>query len=181
MNTDSIRLRLPVNSVNSAVNNAVNNAVNTAVNEVSNQTARAMLRLVPNIDSQSSLDKKGFSIFIGSVFGAGLLALLMINTAANQDAFILADLKDQLSIATEQREATLKELQRVAAPDNLAKSAQKIGMIPGTTPKFLYLPEANVDANPDSNGNLPALNINPAADSSKSSTEIPNTNKSGIR
>lgn len=173
MNTDSIRLRLPVNSVNSAVNNAVN----TAVNEVSNQTARAMLRLVPNIDSQRSLDKKGFSIFIGSVFGAGLLALLMINTAANQDAFILADLKDQLSIATEQREATLKELQRVAAPDNLAKSAQKIGMIPGTTPKFLFLPEANVDAN----GNLPASNINPAADSFKSSTEIPNTNKSEIR
>ncbi len=113
---------------------------------VSNRTANAVLKLVPEIDSDKSLDKKGFGIFIGSMFGVGLLALLMINTAANQDAFILADLKDQLSVATEQREATLKELQRIAAPDNLAESAKKIGMVPGSTPKFIYLPGSQPSA-----------------------------------
>ena len=59
---------------------------------VSNRTANAVLKLVPEIDSDKSLDKKGFGIFIGSMFGVGLLALLMINTAANQDAFILAEI-----------------------------------------------------------------------------------------
>lgn len=138
-----------------------------SITEISTQTARAMLKLVPNLDAEQSLDRKGFSIFIGSVFGTGLLALLMINTAANQDAFILADLKDQLSVATEQREATLKELQRVANPDNLAKSAQKIGMIASSTPKFIYLP-----------GTADVTDVNPAA---VSSTESISPIKNGIR
>jgi hypothetical protein len=138
-----------------------------SITEISTQTARAMLKLVPNLDAEQSLDRKGFSIFIGSVFGTGLLALLMINTAANQDAFILADLKDQLSVATEEREATLKELQRVANPDNLSKSAQKIGMIPSSTPKFIYLP-----------GTADVTDVNPAA---VSSTESISPIKNGIR
>ena len=106
---------------------------------VSETTAKAVLRLVPELESGKKAGNKGFVIAISSIFIGGLLSLLIINTALAQDAFKLQQLKQQATVLTDQREAILRQVAEKSSPENLAASAEKLGMIASTNPRFLDL------------------------------------------
>jgi esterase/lipase superfamily enzyme len=119
-------------------------AIERSRKAVSQTTAKAVLRLVPDIESGKQASDKGFVIAISSIFITGLLALLIINTALAQDAFKLQQLKQQATVLEDQREAILRQVAEKASPDNLAVSAAKLGMVASTNPRFLDLSATEV-------------------------------------
>jgi hypothetical protein len=110
---------------------------------VREQANKAVLRLVPDIKQGAVAADRTFGIFLGAIFTAGLLALLVINTALAQDAFILKDLKQQAQVLTDQREAILREVARKSSPDQLSQSAAQLGMVASTNPRFLDMSAGN--------------------------------------
>jgi hypothetical protein len=103
------------------------------------QANKAVLRLVPDIKEGAVAPDRTFDIFLGAIFTIGLLALLVINTALAQDAFVLKDLKQQAQVLTDQREAILREVAQKSSPDQLAQSAANLGMVASTNPRFLEM------------------------------------------
>jgi hypothetical protein len=99
--------------------------------------------LVPDIKQGAVAPDRTFGIFLGAIFTLGLLALLVINTALAQDAFVLKDLKQQAQILTDQREAILREVAQKSSPDQLAQSAAELGMVASTNPRFLDMSAGN--------------------------------------
>ena len=110
---------------------------------VREQANKAVLRLVPDIKEGTVAADRTFGIFLGAIFTAGLLALLVINTALAQDAFVLKDLKQQAQVLTDQREAILREVARKSSPDQLSQSAAKLGMVASNNPRFLDMSAGN--------------------------------------
>jgi len=110
---------------------------------VREQANRAVLRLVPDIKQGAVAADRTFGIFLGAIFAVGLLALLVINTALTQDAFVLKDLKQQAQILTDQREAILREVAQKSSPDRLAQSAADLGMVASINPQFLDMSAGN--------------------------------------
>ena len=119
-------------------------AIERSRKAVSETTAKAVLRLVPELESGKKAGDKGFVIAISSIFIAGLLSLLIINTALAQDAFKLQQLKQQATVLADQREAILRQVAEKASPENLAASAEKLGMVASSNPRFLDLSSAEV-------------------------------------
>ena len=110
---------------------------------VREQANRAVLRLVPDIKQGAVAADRTFGIFLGAIFAVGLLALLVINTALAQDAFVLKDLKQQAQTLTDQREAILREVAQKSSPDRLAQSAADLGMVASINPQFLDMSAGN--------------------------------------
>lgn len=101
------------------------------------KTNKVVLRLVPEIKSGEVAAQRTFAIFIATIFTAGLLTLLVVNTALAKDAFLLKQLKQEAQSLTDQREAILRQVAQKSSPEKLAEQASKLGMIASTNPKFL--------------------------------------------
>jgi cell division protein FtsL len=114
-------------------------AIERSRKAVTTGTTKAVLRLVPELQSGKKANDKSFIIITSSVFIAGLFSLLLINTALAQDAFKLQQLKAQATTLADQREAILKEVSEKSSPAKLAENAIKLGMIVNTNPRFLDL------------------------------------------
>lgn len=114
-------------------------AIERSRKAVTTGTTKAVLRLVPELQSGKKANDKSFIIITSSVFIAGLFSLLLINTALTQDAFKLQQLKAQATTLADQREAILKEVSEKSSPAKLAENAIKLGMIVNTNPRFLDL------------------------------------------
>ena len=104
---------------------------------VKEKTNKAVLKLVPDINSGEVVADRTFGILLTAIFTLGLIFLLAINTALAQDAFKLSELKVQAQILKDEREAILKEVAKKSSPDQLAESASNLGMIAAKTPYFL--------------------------------------------
>ena len=105
---------------------------------ISRSTA-AVLTLVPELKKEEGeeISSRAFIILLGSVLGAGLLSLLLINTLLTQDAFVLQRLKHNVNMTNDQRDAILRNVATASSPENLSVSAQKMGMVPATNPQFI--------------------------------------------
>ena len=101
------------------------------------KTNKVVLRLVPEIKSGEVAAQRTFAIFIATILTAGLLTLLVVNTALAKDAFLLKQLKQEAQSLTDQREAILRQVAQKSSPEKLAEQASKLGMIASTNPKFL--------------------------------------------
>lgn len=77
--------------------------------------------------------------FVALVLGillAGLVALLLLNTASAQDAFRLHRLQTTAANAADARQALSEQANDLTDPAALAKQAQQMGMIPMGAPEF---------------------------------------------
>ena len=101
------------------------------------KTNKVVLRLVSEIKSGEVAAQRTFAIFIATIFTAGLLTLLVVNTALAKDAFLLKQLKQEAQSLTDQREAILRQVAQRSSPEKLAEQASELGMIASTNPKFL--------------------------------------------
>ncbi|MBM3720559.1 MAG: hypothetical protein FJW47_01505 [Actinobacteria bacterium] len=108
---------------------------------VVDRSARAVLRLVPDLKptpGEQASDRLFYGL-IGFILSLGLLGLLGINILLGNDAFRIKELKLEAIAINEEREAALREVARIATPENLAARATTLGMVPSTTPRFLDL------------------------------------------
>jgi hypothetical protein len=112
-------------------------AIRISTKIVKAQTNKAVLRLAPEIKNGEVANDRTFVVFLATIFTAGLLSLLVINTALARDAFVLGELKQQAQLLTDQREAILQEVAAKSSPDKLAQSAGELGMVASSNPRFL--------------------------------------------
>jgi hypothetical protein len=103
------------------------------------KSSQVVLKLVPDISSGKQANRKFFAKFVTVVGVIGLMFLLLINTLLAQDAFELTSLKLEAKLISDEREAIARQIDKISAPDALAKSATDLGMKPSENPTFLSL------------------------------------------
>jgi hypothetical protein len=114
-------------------------AINRSKQKVIERSSEVALRLVPKIDIDKRADQKVFMLFLTGIGVMGLVALLFVNTLLAQDAFKLSKLQLEARLLTDQREAYIRQLDRISSPMSLAAAATKMGMKPSDNPEFLNL------------------------------------------
>lgn len=108
---------------------------------VAQRSNEVLLKLVPPLENGKA-SHRFFAIFISSLATIGFLFLLVINTLLAQDAFELANLKQEAKLIADQREAVDRAIAYQSAPSTLAKKAYELGMKPSQSPQFLNLKQA---------------------------------------
>lgn len=73
------------------------------------------------------------------LIGAGLIALLVLNTAIAADSFVERSLNSQIEQLALQEQHLRQEVNAAQAPAALARAAAEQGMIPNSTPGFLVV------------------------------------------
>jgi len=85
-----------------------------------------------------------FGIICATLLAAGLIGLLLLNTALAQGSFTLHDLSVTSAQLTDTQDALTQSLQRSQSPANLAASAARMGMVPAQSAAFLRLSDGRV-------------------------------------
>ncbi|KGN29882.1 hypothetical protein N802_10330 [Knoellia sinensis KCTC 19936] len=116
-------------------------------------TARPLQRSTPRsakpqplrvVRQQAKTGQPGFVAACLALLVAGLLGVLMLNTAMAKGSFVLGDLQDtsnELAAAEEELHHTINAQ---SAPAELAKRALGMGMVPSTSAAFLRLSDGKV-------------------------------------
>ncbi len=121
-------------------------AITRSKQKVIERSSEVVLRLVPKIDTDKRADQKVFMLFLTGIGVLGLVSLLFVNTLLAQDAFKLSKLQLEARLLTDQREAYIRQLDRISSPMSLAAAATGMGMKPSDNPQFLNLDAALVPA-----------------------------------
>ncbi len=80
-----------------------------------------------------------FIVLVVLVLAGALLGLLALNTLAAQDAFRLHDLQQRSAHLADEEQALRLDLAHRNSPEELARRAQQLGMVPSDSPAFLRL------------------------------------------
>jgi hypothetical protein len=104
-------------------------AISRSKRKVIERSSEVALRLVPKIDIDKRADQKVFILFLTGIGALGLVSLLFVNTLL------------EARLLTDQREAYIRQLDRISSPMALAAAATEMGMSPSATPAFLNLDE----------------------------------------
>ncbi|WP_406295759.1 septum formation initiator [Embleya sp. NBC_00888] len=99
--------------------------------------ARTMTRIRLAAHQAKGSTRTPFVVLVVGLLGGGLLSLLLLNTALNQGSFELSRLQKRQDQLTDDREALQRELDAKAAPGELARRAQELGLVPGGSPVFI--------------------------------------------
>jgi hypothetical protein len=86
----------------------------------------------------------GFAIVCAALLGAGLISLLLLNTAVAQDSFGLQRLQAGSQQLADQKEALIQSNDLAAAPAQLATRAWAMGLVPAGSAGFVQLPSGQV-------------------------------------
>ncbi|MGD3104982.1 septum formation initiator family protein [Streptomyces sp. YGL11-2] len=103
--------------------------------------------LLPSAPRGATAARTPFVLLVVVLLGSGLIALLLLNSALNQGSFELSKLERKTSELTDEQQALQQEVDGYSAPDQLARRARKLGMVPGGIPAFL-LPDGTVRGKP---------------------------------
>ncbi|GLZ75379.1 hypothetical protein Afil01_01860 [Actinorhabdospora filicis] len=82
--------------------------------------------------------------FVLSLIGlvaAGIVGLLLLNTAINEDAFALHELRGQQADLNAREQRLNDELAELSSPGNLAAAAKRLGLVPATEVTYIRLPD----------------------------------------
>jgi len=85
-----------------------------------------------------------FGIICATLLAAGLIGLLLLNTALAQGSFTLHDLRATSDQLTDTENALTQSLESSQSPANLAASAARMGMVPAQFVAFLRLSDGKV-------------------------------------
>ena len=91
-----------------------------------------------------SVPRAPFVALVLVVVVAGVLGILVLNTKINQNAFTINHLQAQQTQLDNQEQQLDEHLADLESPASLNRAAQKLGMIPSSTPAYLQLPNGQV-------------------------------------
>ena len=112
------------------------------LNRPTTTTTSTRLRVVTGAPPYHS--GAAFGIICATLLAAGLIGLLLLNTALAQGSFTLHDLRVTSASLTDTQDALTQSLQRSESPANLAASAARMGMVPAQSAAFLRLSDGKV-------------------------------------
>ncbi|MCX4749604.1 cell division protein FtsL [Kitasatospora sp. NBC_01287] len=101
------------------------------------QLGRARITVRPGRPPGGGRGRTPFAVLVVVLLAAGLLGLLMLNTALNEGSFELTKLQKQTTTQTDQQQGLQQQIDHAAAPDALEQRARQLGMAPGGDPAFL--------------------------------------------
>ncbi|WP_377272067.1 hypothetical protein [Peterkaempfera sp. SMS 1(5)a] len=96
-----------------------------------------------------------FTVLVVVLLAAGLIGLLMLNTALNQGSFQLGRLREETTRLTDEQQSLEQQIDQWSAPDSLQRRAGELGMVPGGNPAFLQ-DDGKVLGKPEQAGGTPA-------------------------
>lgn len=102
----------------------------------------ASLHLVPTPGRRAP--RAAFVALVVGVLAVGLVGLLLLTTAMQQRAFALFDMQNEIATLRLERQTLTAELAAREAPDALATTAARLGMVPNESPAFLDLESGNL-------------------------------------
>jgi hypothetical protein len=94
-----------------------------------------------------------------TLLAAGLIGLLLLNTALAQGSFTLHDLRNTSDQLTDAQGALSQSLDASKSPANLAKRAADMGMVPAQSAAFLRLSDGKVIGVAQQASPGPGLNV----------------------
>src|SRR6195952_5732539 len=94
---------------------------------------RPVLSLVP---TPSRARRAPFVALVLGILLAGLVGLLLLNTASAQDAFRLHRLEASAANTADARQALSEQVNNLTGPAGLAAEAARVGMVPVGAPVF---------------------------------------------
>ena len=145
---------------------------NAARPQRTSSRSRMPLQAVPE---RSQAPGRAFVLLLVAVLAAGVVGLLVLNTAMQRAAFSLESLNakaDQLEV---RRQVLDLQVDRMSSPEVLGRRATELGMVPMTTPVFLRLSDGKVlgDPEPAVAGVGPQLVVLPAPPASTTDEDPP--------
>lgn len=93
------------------------------------------LRLVA--PARARVRRAPFVVVLVAILSAGLVGLVVTNTALQDQAFRLAELQREANSLAIQQQQLEYEADRLANPASLAQAAAELGMVPNAVPVFL--------------------------------------------
>ncbi|MER8182573.1 septum formation initiator family protein [Kitasatospora sp. NPDC094015] len=99
------------------------------------QSGRARITVRPG--ARQIRGRTPFAVLVVALLTAGLLGLLTLNTALNENSFELSRLKRQTTELTDRKQSLQHEIDQYSAPDALERRARELGMVSGGDPAFL--------------------------------------------
>lgn len=105
-------------------------------------TPQPRLNVVPRPAPKAA--RAPFVALMVVLVGAGLVGLLVLNTAMQNRAFALKDLQQQVAELGARQAALQLQVDRRASPQRLAREAGALGMVPNSSPVFLRLRDGKV-------------------------------------
>ncbi|MYT27834.1 hypothetical protein [Streptomyces sp. MspMP-M5] len=103
--------------------------------------------LLPSPPRGGTAARTPFVLLVVVLLGSGLITLLLLNSALNQGSFELSRLERKTGELTDEQQELQQEVNGYSAPDELARRAHKLGMVPGGNPAFL-MPDGTVRGAP---------------------------------
>ncbi|MEO8518187.1 MAG: hypothetical protein ABI438_03335 [Dermatophilaceae bacterium] len=104
-------------------------------------TATPKLRVVTGATPRRGA---AFGIMCATLLAAGLIGLLLLNTALAQGSFVLHDLRAASGRLLDTQDVLTQSLEASASPASLAAKAAKMGMVPSQSAAFLRLSDGKV-------------------------------------
>ncbi|WP_157018258.1 hypothetical protein [Cryptosporangium arvum] len=89
-----------------------------------------------------------FIVLVLVLAAGGLIGLVLLNTAVNENAFRLHDLDTEQSRLDKEEQRLQQALQDQESPKKLADRAKDLGLVPAGDPGFVVLPEGKVVGTP---------------------------------
>lgn len=92
---------------------------------------------VLRVPARSTAPRGPFVVLLLVLMGAGLLSLLLLNTALMENSFHADELERQSTELTRQEQQLSLQLDEQSDPGQLAARANQLGMVPGGVPEYL--------------------------------------------
>ncbi|WP_106819084.1 FtsB/FtsL family cell division protein [Janibacter massiliensis] len=96
------------------------------------------------VDATGAADGGWFRWLCGGLLVAGLLAVLLLNTALVQGSFRHNELEARSAELSDRQEALTQEIDEQSAPARLAERAHGMGMVPATSTAYIRLSDHSV-------------------------------------
>ena len=115
-----------------------------------------------------------FALLILGVLAIGLVGLLMLNTAMDENSVRMQQAQQQQAALTDREQQLSQQLAGLSAPSSLASEAAALGLVPNPQPAFLNPTTGAVLGTPS-----PAPTPSPTPTPTPTATPSPSTSASG--
>jgi len=101
--------------------------------------SKAVLRLVPELETGKAASNRSLIIF-GTVVGSAVLTIyLLLNSLATKDAFTLNQLQMKNQKLVSQKDEINRQISALSTPDKLAAEAKALGMVQAKDISYLEI------------------------------------------
>jgi hypothetical protein len=104
---------------------------------------RARLSVVPRAAARRSA-RVPFVVLVSLVLVGGVAGLLCFNTSMQQASFTATALEDRAAALDARQQSLTMQLDALRDPQRVAVRAQRLGMVPATSPAFIRLSDGTV-------------------------------------